>query len=235
MSFRPLVTMAFALTTVWVSASAAAQAQVLDRIVATVGQQVITLSDARAAVGLGLLPEPPLESPSGPPSASQSGELSGPAALPIGVVVERLVDRELMRAEIDRFGVMAPAPDLLATRIEAIRKRFASQQAFDAALEAHGLSDARFRAWVADDWRIEQYIQQRFDAASQPTDEDVLQYFQSREREFAKDGRPPRFEDIRDEVRRRLLMTRRQALVDDWVAGLKRRTEIVMMHDRGAP
>ncbi len=136
-------------------------------------------------------------------------------------VVERLVDRELMRAEIDRFGVMAPAPELLASRIEAIRKRFASQQAFDAALEAHGLSDARFRAWVADDWRIEQYIQQRFDAASQPTDEDVLQYFQSREREFAKNGRPPRFDEIRDEVRRRLLSQRRQALVDDWIAGLE--------------
>jgi hypothetical protein len=222
MSFRSLVTMAFALTIVGVSAGAAAQTQVLDRIVATVGQQVITLSDVRAAVGLGLLPESSSESP----SESQP--------LPIGVVVEKLVDRELMRAEIDRFGVVAPAPELLAARIEAIRKRFASQQAFDAALEAHGLSDARFRAWVADDWRIEQYIQQRFDAASQPTDEDVLQYFQSREREFAKNGRPPRFEDIRDEVRRRLLMTRRQVLVDDWVAGLKRRTEIVMMHDRGA-
>ncbi len=65
-------------------------------------------------------------------------------------------------------------------------------------------------------------------------DEDVLQYFQSREPEFAKNGRPPRFEEIRDEVRRRLLAERRQALVDDWVAGLKRRTEIVMMHDRGA-
>jgi hypothetical protein len=217
MSFRSLVIMAFALMTVCVSAGAAAQTQVLDRIVATVGQQVITLSDVRAAVGLGLLPE----------SSSES------SSLPLGVVVEKLVDRELMRAEIDRFGVVAPAPELLASRIEAIRKRFPSQQAFDAALEAHGLSDARFRAWVADDWRIEQYIQQRFDAASQPTDEDVLQYFQSREREFAKNGRPPRFDEIRDEVRRRLLSQRRQVLVDDWIAGLKRRTEIVMMHDRG--
>jgi hypothetical protein len=217
MRFRSLVIMAFALLTVCVSAGTAAQTQVLDRIVATVGQQVITLSDVRAAVGLGLLPESSSESPS----------------LPIGVVVEKLVDRELMRAEIDRFGVVAPTPELLTSRIEAIRKRFPSQQAFDAALEAHGLSDARFRAWVADDWRIEQYIQQRFDAASQPTDEDVLQYFQSREREFAKNGRPPRFDEIRDEVRRRLLSQRRQVLVDDWIAGLKRRTEIVMMHDRG--
>jgi hypothetical protein len=218
MRFRSQAVMTFALIAasmyVHVRVDATAHAQVLDRIVATVGQQVITLSDARAAVGLGLLPDA--------------------ASLPLAKVVERLVDRELMRAEIDRFGVMAPAPELLAARIEAIRKRFANQKAFDEALEAHGLSDARFRAWVADDWRIEQYIQQRFDAASQPTDEDVLQYFQSREREFSQNGRPRPFEEIRDEVRRRLLVERRQALIDDWVAGLKRRTEIVMMHDRGA-
>jgi hypothetical protein len=218
MRFRSQLVMTFALIAASMHDGAAAQAQaqvqMLDRIVATVGQQVITLSDARAASGLGLLPDA--------------------SALPLATVVERLVDRELMRAEIDRFGVMAPAPELLATRIDAIRKRFANQAAFDAALEAHGLSDARFRAWVADDWRIEQYIQQRFDAASQPTDEDVLKYFQSREREFSQNGQPRRFEEIRDEVRRRLLAERRQALVDDWVAGLKRRTEIVMMHDRGA-
>jgi hypothetical protein len=208
------VVLALALIAGSMRGGATAHAQVLDRIVATVGQQVITLSDARAAVGLGLLPDS--------------------SSLPLAKVVERLVDRELMRAEIDRFGVMAPAPEPLAARIEAIRKRFATQKAFDDALEAHGLSDARFRAWVADDWRIEQYIQQRFDAASQPTDEDVLQYFQSREREFSQNGQPRPFEEVRDEVRRRLLMARRQALIDDWVAGLKRRTEIVMMHDRGA-
>jgi hypothetical protein len=208
------VVLALALIAGSMRVDATAQPRVLDRIVATVGQQVITLSDVRAAVGLGLLADS--------------------SSLPIGRVVEQLVDRELMRAEIDRFGVMAAPQDLLASRIEAIRTRFASQQAFDAALEAHGLSDARFRAWVGDDWRIEQYIQQRFDAASQPTDEDVLQYFQSREREFSENGRPARFEDIREEVRRRLLAARRQALIDDWVAGLKRRTEIVMMHDRGA-
>lgn len=215
MRFRSLLVMTAASIAASMHLSALhAQAQVLDRIVATVGQQVITLSDARAAAGLGLLPDA--------------------SSLEFTAVVERLVDRELMRAEIERFGVVAPAPELLASRIETIRKRFANQQAFDAALEAHGLSDARFRAWVADDWRIEQYIQQRFDAASQPTDEDVLQYFQSREREFSENGRPARFEEIREEVRRRLLASRRQALVDDWVAGLKRRTEIVIVHDRGA-
>jgi hypothetical protein len=205
---------------VWLAAAAlvpiAAHGQVLDRIVATVGQQVITLSDVRAAKGLGLLHQPA--------NATQDS------------VVDRLVERELMRVEIERFGVPAPPVDVLETRIDAVRERFASPAAFTAALEAYGLSEARFRAWVADDWRIEQYIQQRFDAAAQPTDEDVLQYYQSREREFEVNDRPRPFAEVREEARRRLLASRRQALVDDWVTGLKRRAEITILSphaDRG--
>jgi hypothetical protein len=201
---------------------AIAAAQVLDRIVATVGAQVITLSDARAAISLGLVPAP--EAPSDQQHAARAT---------LSVVIEKLVDRELMRAEIERYGVAAPPPEALEPRIEAVRKRFATPAAFDAALAAHGLSDARFRAWIVDDWRIEHYIQQRFDAAAQPTDEDVLQYYQSREREFTVNDRPRPFAEVREEVRRRLTISRRQALIDDWVNGLKRRTEIMIVRDPG--
>lgn len=207
--------LALIVTTAAVPAIAAVQvfAQVLDRIVATVGAQVITLSDARAAMALGLIAD-----------ATQ-------ATLP--TVIEKLVDRELMRAEIERYGVAAPAPEALEPRIDAVRKRFATPAAFDAALASHGLSEARFRAWIVDDWRIEHYIQQRFDAAAQPTDEDVLQYYQSREREFSVNDRPRPFAEVREEVRRRLTISRRQALIDDWVNGLKRRTEITIVRDPG--
>ena len=57
MRLRSQLVMALALIVASMHVAAAAHAQVLDRIVATVGQQVITLSDARAAVGLGLLPD----------------------------------------------------------------------------------------------------------------------------------------------------------------------------------
>jgi hypothetical protein len=193
--------------------------QVLDRIVATVGGQVITLSDVRAATGLGLL--------SGLPANGQ------PA--PLATVVTRIVERELMRAEIERFGVGEPPAEVLQARLDAVRKRFASPAAFAAALEAHGLSEGRFRAWVTDDWRIEQYIQQRFEAAAQPTDEDVLQYYQSREREFAVNDRPRPFAEVQDEARRRLQASRRQELVDEWVAGLRRRADIMIVQDPGIP
>jgi peptidyl-prolyl cis-trans isomerase SurA len=190
------------------------QAQVVDRLVAVVGEQAITLSDVRAARTLGLV------AIGGAPSPTDTTDES---------LVDQLVSRELMRAEIERFGMPQPPADVLDTRVRTMRGRFATGEAWTAALEECGLSESRFRAWVADDWRIEQYLQQRFDAAAQPTDEEVQQYYQSREREFAIDGRPRPFEEVRDEARRRLTDARRRTLVDEWLTGLRRRTEIVLL------
>jgi hypothetical protein len=195
------------------------QTQVVDRLVAVVGEQAITLSDVRAARTLGLV-------------AIGGGVAVAAADASDDALIERLVSRELMRAEIERFGMPQPPADILDARVRTMRGRFASGESWTAALEACGLSESRFRAWVADDWRIEQYLQQRFDAAAQPTDEEVQQYYQSREREFAIAGRPRPFEEVRDEARRRLTDARRRTLVDEWLTGLRRRTEIVLLPSR---
>jgi tRNA isopentenyl-2-thiomethyl-A-37 hydroxylase MiaE len=182
---------------------------VVDRVVAIVGEQVITLSDVRAAQALGLV--------------------EGPAGLTREQLVTRLIERELMRAEVERFGAAEIAPAVIDARVQVVRSRFPSAAAFAAALDVHGLSDARFRAWLLDDARIEQYVQQRFGAAAQPTDEEVQQYYLSREREFADvEGRPRPFADVADEVRQRLVASRRQTMVEDWIAGLRRRSTVVV-------
>jgi hypothetical protein len=192
------------------AAGVGTRAQVVDRLVAIVGEQAITLSDVRAARTFGLI--------------------EGSAGMSDEALIDKLVERELMRAEVERFGMPQPPPDVLDTRVGNLRARSASGEAWTKALESCGLSESRFRAWLADDWRIDQYLQQRFDAAAQPTDDEVQQYYESREREFTSDGGRSRpFEEVRDEARRRLTEARRRALVVDWIAGLRRRTEIVII------
>jgi hypothetical protein len=224
--------------------SAAGQGQLVDRLVAIVGEQAITLSDVRAARTFGLVltlvgaavcgSVGACDSASGGASGGASAGASGAASLNASaltdeVLVNKLVERELMRAEIERFGMPQPTADALDARVREVRARFASVEAWNSALETCGLSESRLRAWVADDWRIEQYLQQRFDAAAQPTDDEVQQYYLSREREFVTDGRPRPFEEVRDEARRRLTDVRRRTLVDEWLSGLRRRTEIVVL------
>ena len=191
----------------------ASPGEVLDRIVAVVSGQAITLSDVRAASELGLLP----------PTDGSGGSTPAPDAL-----LDRLIDRELMRAEIGRFSMPPAATEQVTARLEAIRSRFLDAGAFAQALDRVGMSEERLRTWIDDDDRIDRYVEQRFGAAAQPTDEETLRYFQSREREFLRDGVARPFEDVQDEVRAALVVSRREALVRDWVSSLRRRATITL-------
>lgn len=187
-------------------------ADVVDRVAAVVGGQVITRSDVRAARALGLV----AVDPSAPDSA----------------ILDRLVVRELMRTEVDRYSVAATDAASVETRARAARERLGTAGPRPGPgpdpLDALGMTAPRLRAWIEDDARIERYLQQRFDAAAQPTDDEVLTFFQSREREFTREGQPQSFEVVRDAARARLVGQRRQQLIDEWVASLRRRTTIVL-------
>jgi hypothetical protein len=184
----------------------AASAQVIDRVVAIVGGQAITASDVRAARKL---------------------QLVTPADLSEAALVDHLVVREMMRTEVDRFSVAAPDAAALDAAVAAARARLGPDA--PAALDAIGMSEARLRAWLEDDRRITRYLDQRFDAAAQPSEEEVLTYFRSREREFTRDGQPQPFEAVRAEAHARLVAQRRQQLIDEWVAGLRRRTTVTLV------
>jgi hypothetical protein len=198
---------AFVILSLSACVGVSAQAAVVDRIVAVVAGQAITWSDVRAARALGLVPA----------SATASD----------ATIVDALVVRELMRSEVDRFSVAAPESAEVDARVAAARARLSGADAA-AALDALGLSEPRLRAWIEDDRRIERYLDQRFDVAATPTDEEVVTYFQSREREFTKDGRPQPFAAVSTEVRTRLMAERRRQLIDEWVAGLRRRAVVML-------
>jgi hypothetical protein len=187
--------------------AAAVQAVVIDRLVAVVSGQPIMASDLRAARALGLVPQV--------------------ETLDDATLIDRLVVRELMRAEVERFSTtMIDVDPGIAVRGDAAART--ARAGGEAGLATLGLSPGRLLAWLEDDVRIEHYMRQRFDASSQPSDDEALTWFQIHERDYLRDGRPRPFADARDEVRARLAAERRQALVDDWIAGLRRRAVVLL-------
>jgi hypothetical protein len=126
---------------------ATAQPEVLDRTLALVGGQAITLSDVKAAIELELVDNP----------TSNISEMT-----------MRLVDRELILREVQRYAPPAPPESAVETRLAVITKRFASPVALMKALDTHGFTEARLRAWVRDDLRSEGYLAQRFASAGTP-------------------------------------------------------------------
>lgn len=176
--------------------AAAPQAVLIDRLVATIGEQALTWRDVEAARLLGSIP------PGGAPRDA----------------VERLVTRELMHGEVERLAVAPPIAAAVDERLDLARRRAGGPGAFARRLASLGLSETRARQWVADDLAIDVYVDQRFTAAAQPTDVEVTD-------EATAGARPATPEAIAD-ARRRLVQTRRRALVDDWLTGLRARTNV---------
>ena len=175
----------------------ALQPVLVDRLVAIVGEQALTWRDVEAARLLGSVPV------AGTPADG----------------VERLVTRELMRIEVERLAVAAPIPAAVEERLERARQRAGGPAAFQLALQSLGLTEQQVREWVGDDLRMEVYVDQRFTAPAQPTDAEVAAA-------AVRDGaREPSGDQLR-EARRKIVETRRSALVADWLAGIRERTSV---------
>ena len=154
--------------------SRASSAEIIDRVLAVVAGQLITLSDVTAARDLGL--------------QSVDG-----AADPVRVILSKLIDRELILAEVDRYAPPEPTVETIDRDVERIRARFASADALASALARSGIDEKQLREIVRQDLRIRAYLDQRFASA----------------------------------------LERRQTLMDDWLASLRRRGEVVDLYLAG--
>ena len=183
--------------------------EIIDRTLALVGGQPITLSDARAAIALGLV------------------EVDKSAADPIPGVTRQLVDRELILREVQRYAPPAPTDTAIDARLDEIRKRFSDQAAYTRLLDVSGFTEVRLRAWVRDDLRTQAYLAQRFASASLPTDAEIAQAYSRSRAEFDKTGVTA--EQAAPIVRDRLIASRRRELIADWLSDLRRRTDVVIL------
>jgi len=86
-------------------------------------------------------------------------------------LIQRLVDRELMLREADRYQPPEPSPELLQTALTAATRRAGGEDALSRVLAAGGFSLDRLRSWVRDDLRVAAYLQQRFPADDRRPDQ----------------------------------------------------------------
>jgi hypothetical protein len=189
----------------------AGRAQLVDRILAVVGGTPITLSDVDAAIVFGLVP------------VDRRVADSQRAAL------EALIERRLQLSEVDRYLPPEPAAAEIDARVAEVRARFASDEAFDAALRDTGMTPAALRGNLRDSLRIASYLQQRFGAGYNPNDDEVLAYYRTHQLEFTRDGVVRPYAEARDEARTKLMAERSAVLVRDWIAGLRRRVDVTIL------
>jgi len=191
---------------VWLLLATTPSAEVLDRVLAVVSGELILLSDVRAARTFGFV------------------TIEG--ADPDGQTLARLIDRALILAEVERFAPPEPEAAAVDKGVAAVRQlRFASDDAFTAALTQAGIEERHLREYVRQDLRMNAYLDQRFTSVP-PADEEIGRYYREHPDRYARDGVLMPFETARPEIVRLLTAQSRGALVQDWVTGLRRRADV---------
>ena len=186
--------------------SARPSVEVLDRVMAVVSGDLILMSDVRAARTFGFV--------------TIEGED------PDGQALARLIDRALILAEVERFAPPEPEAAAVDKGVAAVRQlRFASDDAFAAALAQAGIEERHLREYVRQDLRMNAYLDQRFTSVP-PAEEEIGRYYREHPELYTRDGTLIPFETARPDVVRALTEQTRSALVQDWLAGLRRRADL---------
>ena len=184
--------------------------ELLERTLAIVGGAVVTQSDVSLALTLGLV--------------------DGPAAASPDSALAALVDRWLMLHEVARFAPAEPAATAVEARLAALRARAGDAEVIARRLSEAGRAVSYLAAWVRDDLRIAAYLEQRFASTGTPSEPDVAAYAQRQAAEFEAAGLTG--DAALAAARARLIEERRRELIADWLADLRRRTNVVTFTPR---
>ena len=133
------------------TAAGRTQGALIERTLAIVGGQALTLSDVQTARALKLV------DPTDDFSAT----------------IDRLVERALVLREVDRYAPPEPDQAAIQQQLDRVRNQMTGEQ-FDQVLAAGGFTEGRLRAWLRDDLRIAAYLNQRFAAAGPQNRADLI-------------------------------------------------------------
>ena len=190
---------------------APAAGQVIDRVLASVGGRIVTASDVRMAREFGLV------------RVDADADAS--------VVLRGLVDRILVLDEVERYAPPEPGEADVSQRYDGLRARFATPDAFASAMRVTGTDEATLRQWVRNDLRIRAYLEQRFAGVVEPSGEDLENYARQVRADAVKGGRAPTGDEVRRLARERAITDRREALIREWIEGLRRRASVTYGSD----
>jgi hypothetical protein len=187
--------------------------QLLDRVVARVGSDTITLTDVEAAVGLGVV---------------DVGAASGPEAERSAVA--QLIDRRLLLLEVARFP--PPEPPEPAVEELAVTMKERAGARFDALLQSTGLDWPRVRELARDTLRIQAYLNQRFGTAGPVSEQEVRDYYESHRQEFTRDGVLAPFEQVEAAAQQGASAERRRRTIAQWLRDRRARGDVIEVTPR---
>ncbi|MFN0062208.1 MAG: hypothetical protein ACKVPX_06805 [Myxococcaceae bacterium] len=178
--------------------TAAPAPTVVDRVVAVVDGQAITLSELEFEARVQLVRL------GGDDAANLV--LDGDA---LRAALELSIAHRLQASEADRLSAFAMEPSVVSEETNRFEQRFLSPQAFDAFLARHEADKTQLGLVLARTLRAERYLDSKLQFRAQVADADVRRYYDT----HAEEQKTP-FDAIRNTLRERLVRERYAKLAD---------------------
>jgi hypothetical protein len=193
-------------------------AQILDRVVASIGNAAITASDVEQEYRL----ERFLDA-QWPPPPPDSAALAGARER---LTYQLLLTREENPGPADRAEIEKSA----AERLAALRKGFANPEDFQRALQELGMTETELAARIAQQELMLRLIDQRLRPAASPSEKEIADYYDSTfVPEFQKKNggaAAPPLSEVEAPIREVLIQKRMNELLDQWIEELKPVTNV---------
>jgi len=182
--------------------ASAVRGEIIDRVAAIVGRDVITQSDAER--------EARLEAYFGRGRAAAKE------------VLERLIEQRLVFQEME----LTSAPEVTDGEV---KQWFAEMKGGGSHAAGNGLVEADLAEYARRQIQVEKLIDLRFRTGQQVSEEELKKYYQERvrpamQREGVKEIPP--LEAVRDKVEKAALEGKVTQAVDEWLRELRRRTRV---------
>lgn len=183
-----------------------ARAELVDRIVAIIDRDVVTLSEAQQARAV---------------AASRTGR-----DVELVDAVERLIESRLVEREVERFTSEPVPRELVDQTFAEVRSGFATEEDFQAMLSSTGLSEEELRSQLRRQLEVNRYLERRFRSLIFVSDEEIQAYYRDELPKEVGDKPLPDLAQVSSSIRQILEERRFNARVEGWIEGLKKRAVI---------
>jgi len=200
------------------------QGVVVERIVAIVDGEVITLGQIERAVALA-------QEGGGDNGAPLCGRAPAPAAASFEQrVLECMIDSLLMFQHVRRFPQFGVIQEQIDEAFAALVAGYESREAFEEDLERQGLTAAEVRYDLEREALVSNYIDTRYRSIVDIRDSELRRYYDEVfVPEMQRQGQPiPSFEAVAPRIRPILSEAEVNRRVEAWIADLRRRADIVV-------
>jgi peptidyl-prolyl cis-trans isomerase SurA len=192
--------------------STQASAEIIDRLLVAVNGKVIAEGDLKLARSLN--------------SILTHDNVS--AKLPDEDEIQRFIDLELLRQELENFSDVTGVEEEIEGQMEELRKTYAKEGGLTAILERLGLQESELRAYLSLQVSILKLIDFRFRPFVSVTDDEIQQYYLTK---FVPQVKPsvadiPALEEVSSKIREILTEEKVNDSLNQWLQDSRRHAQI---------